>query len=202
MSPTVLTVGHSTQALPRLLDLLARNAVTAVADVRSHPHSRHSPDFNKEQLEEGLKASGIAYVFLGRELGARPADRSLYDGGRVSWERLRATGLFQAGLDRVVDGAARLRIALLCAEKDALECHRTLLVGRALVERGVTVEHILADGTLETWDDAMSRLLVLFKLPEADLFRGREELVAEACERQAKRITFVDPNAAWPEATA
>jgi uncharacterized protein (DUF488 family) len=202
VSPTVLTIGHSTQPLERLVALLVRHGVTAVADVRSQPYSRYSPDFNKESLEPALKANGVAYVFLGRELGARPDDRSLYDEGRVSWERLRASALFQAGLDRVVDGAVRVSIALLCAEKDPLECHRTLLVGRALEERGVAIAHIHADGRLETSDEAMSRLLAMFKMPEADLFRGRDELVAEACDRQAKRITFVDPNAAWPEATA
>lgn len=202
MTSTVLTIGHSTQPLSRLVEMLVQNRVSAVADVRSSPYSRYSPAFNKEPLEEALKASGIAYVFLGRELGARPADRTLYDAGRVNWERLRTSDLFQSGLDRVVDGAARLRIALLCAEKDPLDCHRTLLVGRALEERGVAVAHILADGTIETSDEAMSRLLAMFKLPEADLFRGRDELVKEACERQAKRVTYVDRNAAWPEATA
>ena len=201
MTPVVFTIGHSTHPAAELIDLLVRHDVEAVADVRSSPYSRHSPEFNKDQLEAALKAAGIAYVFMGRELGARPADRDLYDGGRVSWDRLRASALFRAGLERIQDGAQRMRIALLCAEKDPLDCHRTLLVGQALEERGVAITHILADGGLETSDAAMSRLLAMFKMPEADLFRARDEIVAEARERQAKRITYVDPNAAWPEAT-
>ena len=79
----------------------------------------------------------------------------------------------------------------MCAEKEPLDCHRTLLVGRALDERGVKVEHILADGGLETHADTMDRLLARYDIePEGDLFRRRQprdELIAEAIARQAGR---------------
>jgi uncharacterized protein (DUF488 family) len=190
--PEVLTIGHSTHTIEEYCALLLTHDVTAVADVRSAPYSRYQPDFNREHLHESLMDRGIAYVFLGRELGARPNDASLYEDGRVQFGRLAETELFRAGLDRVLQGAQRYRLALMCAEKEPLDCHRTLLVGRELEARGVKISHIHADGHIETSDAAMSRLLALRKLPEEDLFRQRDEMVAAACLLQAKRIAYVD----------
>ena len=95
-------------------------------------------------------------------------------------------------LDRVIRGANEYRIALMCAEKEPLDCHRTLLVARALAELGVTVQHILADGRLESHDATMERLLDVVGLPGQDLFRSRDELIAEALGRQEERVAYVD----------
>ena len=158
---TVLTIGHSTNTVEAFLALVQSHGVNAVADVRTAPYSRFNPDFNREPLARRLAAHRIAYVFLGRELGGRPDDPSCYDSGRVSYRRVGATPWFRRGLDRVVRGAARRRIALMCAEREPLECHRTLLVAPALVARGVSVGHILGDGRLETHAGAMDRLLAM-----------------------------------------
>ncbi len=80
----------------------------------------------------------------------------------------------------------------MCAEKEPLECHRTLLVARALVERGVAVEHILSDGSLERHGCTLARLLDVVGLPQQDLFRSREQLIEEAMTRQEERIACVD----------
>lgn len=188
----VFTIGHSTHSIEAFIDLLEAHSVTAVADVRSAPFSRYNPQFNKDALEKGLRAHGIKYVFVGRELGARSDDPSCYENGRVQYPRLARTELFKQGLSRVIQGAHDHRIAVMCAEKDPLECHRTLLVGRALDESGIEVTHILADGRLETHPSAMSRLLDVVGLPRRDLFRGKEELIAEAMIRQEERIGYVD----------
>jgi uncharacterized protein (DUF488 family) len=82
----------------------------------------------------------------------------------------------------------------MCSEKDPLECHRTLLVSKSLVARGFQIKHILADGTLETYDEALTRLLRQLKLPEQDLFRGRSEILAEALKKQEYKIAFIDKN--------
>ena len=188
----VLTIGHSTHSIDAFIALLRQHNVTALADVRSAPFSRFNPQFNKENLARSLKAHDIKYVFLGRELGARSNDRSCYENGRVQYARLARTKAFHSGLDRVIRGARDHRIALMCAEKEPLECHRTILVARALVEQRVAVEHILADGRLETHDDAMERLLDVLGLPREDLFRSRQELIAQALALQEERIAYVD----------
>ena len=172
--------------------LLRQHGITALGDVRSSPFSRFHPQFNKEDLERSVKSSGIRYVFLGKELGARSEDRSCYENGRVQYSRLAKTELFKKGLDRVISGSQEFRIALMCAEKEPLECHRTLLVGRALADLGVDVQHIHADGQLEKYGDAMKRLLDLVGLPREDLFRSPEELLADALNRQESRIAYAD----------
>lgn len=188
----VYTVGHSTHGAEAFLGLLVRHGIGAVADVRSSPFSRFNPQFNRETLGQFLKVNGIRYVFLGKELGARTEDRSCYVDGRVQYDRLARTASFEGGLDRVLRGAALYRVALMCAERDPLECHRTILVAKALAGRGQQVLHIHADGHLETHEAAMERLLDVTGLPRKDLFRTREELVAEALARQEHRIAYVD----------
>jgi uncharacterized protein (DUF488 family) len=189
---TVYTVGHSTHAVEQFLDLLERNGVTAIADVRSSPFSRHNPQFNKDTLSVELKKRGIAYVFVGKELGARSDDPACYEGGRVRYDRLAQTSIFKAGLDRVLSGAQKYRIALMCAEKEPLDCHRTLLVSRALEQLGVSIVHILSDGSTEAQPKTMSRLLDLVGLPHEDMFRSHDELVATACELRGQKIAYVN----------
>lgn len=192
----VFTIGHSNLALDSFIALLHQHHVTALADVRSAPYSRFNPQFNRESLAGSLKRCGIEYVYIGHELGGRSDDPTCYEDGRVRYDRVAETDLFRHGLDRVVHGADNHHIVLLCAEREPLECHRTLLVAPALDERGVEVVHIHADGRLEPHGEAMDRLLDRFNLhPTGDLFRAtqaREELVAEAIELQARRVAFVD----------
>ena len=89
----------------------------------------------------------------------------------------------------------------MCAEKEPLDCHRTILVGRSLVERGVAVAHILADGRLEPHDDTMDRLLDSMKLPRRDLLQSRHELIEQALALRERRIAHVGSKpggTAWP----
>ena len=190
--PQVLTIGHSNHSLEAFLELLANHGVTAVADVRSAPFSRFCPQFNRDALSAALKDRGIRYTYLGRELGGRSADPACYRDGQIRYDLVARTSLFRDGLARIVDGAARHRIALMCAEKEPLDCHRTLLVAPALAALGIAVSHILADGRLEPHEKTLDRLLEQFDLrPGGDLFQPREELVADALARQARRVAFV-----------
>jgi uncharacterized protein (DUF488 family) len=188
----IFSVGHSTHPADQLLRLLLAHDISAVADVRSSPYSRMNPQFNRETLRGDLRSKRIAYVFLGAELGARTDDRSCYVDGKVQYDRLGRTALFQSGLDRVLQGALKHRIALLCAEKDPLTCHRCILVARQLISRGASVRHILADATVEDHEDALHRLLREVGLQERDLFRGRDDLIAEAYRRREDEIAYVE----------
>lgn len=189
---TIFTIGHSTHSLESFVNLLRSHGVTAIADVRSSPFSRINPQYNRESLADGLRAIGVEYVFLGRELGARPNDPSCYLNGRVQYSRVAQAPWFRQGLERLARGLRRHRVALMCAEREPLECHRTVLVARALHDRGMSVEHILGDGTLESHTDAMERLLELTGLSHDDLFRSKEELITVALARQEERIAHVD----------
>lgn len=186
----VYTIGHSNHPWAEFLQLLQQCGIDAVADVRSRPFSRHVPRFNKSEIQRTLPAAGIAYVFLGRELGGRCENPSHFRGGRVCFEQLARDEAFGQGLERVLEGAGQYRIALLCAEKDPLDCHRGVLVARRLRERGVEVLHILTDGTLEPHTETERRMLAGLGIPEADLFRSREEILEDAYARRGRQIAY------------
>jgi uncharacterized protein (DUF488 family) len=188
----VLTIGHSSHPYDRFLALLRMGGVTAVADVRTAPFSRHYPHFNKEQLREELRLDSIAYVFLGRELGGRPSNRTFYSDSIADYEKMATTEPFKKGLDRVIEGAKKYRIALVCSEHNPLDCHRCLLVGRGLSERGVRVTHILADGAAITQAETEKRLLELSGRSSDDLLMSWEQRLAAAYRDRARKIAFVE----------
>ena len=190
MSDIVFTIVHSTHPLERFIALLKQHDITALCDVRSQPYSRINPQFNREVLKQSLRESGIAYVFLGKELGARSEDPSCYVRGKVDYDRLARTDLFRKGLNRVCEGIKGYRLALMCAERDPLECHRTILVARYLDTFDVTVKHILEDGKIESHKDALCRLLRQLRLPEHDMFRSREDVIEDAYRIQGERIAY------------
>ncbi len=187
---TVFTIGHSVHPESKFEELLRAHQVTAVCDVRSSPYSRYAPQYSKDALARLLKQSGIAYVFLGRELGARSEDPTCYVDGRASYERIAMSDAFANGLERVQQGIESYRVALMCAEKDPLSCHRAILVAPYLRERKIGVQHILEDGTLEPDDELQHRLLALFSLPEESLFETRREVVKRAYVLQEQKIAF------------
>ena len=190
MQVEVFTVGHSNQTANHFVQLLLQHGITAIADVRSTPYSRHNQQFNREELKATLKAEAIRYVFFGRELGARSDDECCYVDDKVQYDLLAKTELFQSGVSRVIEGATSHRIALLCAEKDPLDCHRTILVARELVNRGCTVTHILANGSLETHSDAISRLVKRLGFGEEDMFRSHTLSVEQAYQMQGHMIAY------------
>ena len=122
-------------------------------------------------------------------MGGRPDDPACYENGRVRYDRVEATPMFQRGLDRVLQAAAGRRVAVMCAEKEPLECHRTLLVAQALDSRGISAAHILADGALEAHAAAMDRLLVMHgDPPQGELFGQQADRIKRAIARQVERM--------------
>lgn len=191
MSHSVYTIGHSNYSIEHFLHLLDLHKIEAVADVRSSPYSRHNPQYNRETLQDSLKTAGIQYVFLGKELGARSEDPTCYVENQVQYDRLAQTPLFQAGIDRVLKGANQYRLALMCAEKEPLQCHRTILVARELEKRGCDIQHILAEGSLESHADAMDRLVGLLRLEGNDLFTADDDRFDLAYAKQGEKIAYV-----------
>ena len=187
---TLYTIGHSTHPTDHLLHLLVMHEITAVADVRSSPYSRHNPQFNRETLQKSLRGAGLEYVFLGKELGARSEDPACFADGKLQFERLARTELFRTGLARLRRGMESYRVALLCAEKDPTACHRMLLVCRNIRQEGLTIEHILEDGSLEDNAHAERRLMQSLGMQENNLFAARGELIERAYDMQGRKIAY------------
>jgi uncharacterized protein (DUF488 family) len=185
----LFTIGHSTQTWEQFLELLTRHSISAIGDVRSSPYSARFPQYNRDILDRALRAANIRYVFLGDELGARRAERECYVDGVARYDRIAKTSAFRAGMERVQKGVVNFRLALMCAEKDPLECHRTILVCRQF-RNDMDIRHILGDGSIENHTDAETRLLAEEKVPGDDLFTPREQLIAKAYDRRGGKIAY------------
>ena len=188
--PSVFTVGYSTHEWPEFLSLLAAAGVTAVADVRSHPTAR-LPAYRRENLAPALRAAGIAYVFLGKELGARREEPGCYVDGRADYGLVARLPAFRAGVARLERGAAEHVIALLCAEREPLDCHRGVLISPVLTAEGWRVRHLLPGGAVEEHADTERRLLAMVGSdPLLDAGRSAAELLARAYAERGRQIAY------------
>jgi uncharacterized protein (DUF488 family) len=194
----LFSLGHSSHDLGEFVALLRHAGITRVADVRSRPYSVRSPHFNRPELREALAEAGIAYTFLGDQLGGRPEDAEVYDeAGRVDYEKVQRTPTFREGLERLLALLVGDRVAMLCAEEDPLDCHRGLLIAPALAAAGVGVAHLRGDGSVESARDFEQRLLEAtgLELGPTELFgepTGEEyaEFLARAYREQGRRRAF------------
>lgn len=187
---TLYTIGHSTHSTEQLLHLLSIHDISAVADVRSSPFSRYNPQFNREDLQKALRDAGIEYVFLGKELGARSEDPTCYADGKLQFDRLAQTEAFRSGVARLRRGMESYRVALLCAEKDPITCHRMILVCRNIRQDGSKIDHILEDGSVEDNAHAERRIMQSLGIQENNLFATPEELIEIAYDMQGKKIAY------------
>jgi uncharacterized protein (DUF488 family) len=193
---TILTIGHSRHTLDRFIALLQGAGANSVADVRSAPVSRFSPHFNKKALAASLAAHDIGYMFLGKELGGRPDSAALYTEGVADYQKMAATPAFRSGIERLIEEAARARVTVMCSESDPLDCHRCLLVARALAVTGTDVGHILASGEVMPHETMEDRLLSLSGLVEPGLLNAsRAERLVEAYRARARKVAYAKPNA-------
>jgi len=183
---TLYTIGHSNHPIEKFLNLLEQHGITAIGDVRSHPYSRYHPQFNYRSLKSVLEAHDIAYVFLGKELGGKTDDLSCYHENQVQYARIAETEAFQNGLARLKQGINNYQIALMCAEKEPLNCHRTILVCRYLRADYLNIQHVLADGNLETQVEIEQRLITMLKIPPMDIVQQIEQ----AYDKQGKKIAY------------
>jgi uncharacterized protein (DUF488 family) len=175
----IKTIGHSNHPIERFVELLKAGGVERLVDVRSVPGSRRFPQFGRERLSKRLAEAGIDYVWEGEALGGKPKDGGGYD-------ELAARPEFKDAVGRLIEESTGTRLALMCAEKEPLECHRTLLVSRRLAERGVAIEHLLADGTVRP--HAEIEEVLLKKAGGADLFDDRDARLARAYQAREQRM--------------
>jgi len=184
--PTIWTVGHSNHPWEVFLDLLRQQRIDVVVDVRSSPYSAYASHFNKEVVQHELRSRQIKYLFLGDRLGGRAENHDFYDEqGHVLYGRVAESPQFQQGIQRLLDGIADYRVALLCGEEDPTECHRRLLIGRVLADRGVSVMHIRGDLRVQSEEDVAAEELFrktkgqlsLFDMEETDEWKSTQSVL-------------------------
>jgi uncharacterized protein (DUF488 family) len=144
-SPIIYSIGHGRHPFDYFLKLLREHKIAFVCDVRSAARSRW-PQYNRRVLEENLREAGIGYEHL-PECGGKtlaPPDE------------------LARGLDRIIELASEMRIAIMCSESQPLtqhaepraNCHRVGLLSIPLRERGAKLLHILPDGKAAEFDEA------------------------------------------------
>lgn len=190
MNKNIFTIGYSSFSLEAFIETLKKYKISAVADVRSTPYSQFKPEFNRESLKEELSKNNIAYVFLGEECGARVNDPNCYINGKVDYDLVAKSQKFKVGIERIKRGMEKYKIVLMCAEKDPITCHRTILICRNLHYASIQINHILSDGRCENHKDSELRLLKLFNLSDPDLFRSDEQRLNDAYSRQGEKIAY------------
>ena len=136
--------------------------------------------------------NGIKYVFLGEELGARRNEVECYINGKVSFGLVPETPSFKKGINRLLTGIEKMRVSLMCAEKDPINCHRFVLICYHLRTQINEIKHIINDGEIEDNIQTEKRLLSKYKLVNLELFRQNNEILEDAYARQAEKIAYID----------
>jgi len=186
----LFSIGHSNIPAERFIGLLRHVGVNAIADVRSTPFSRRFPWFSSKNLAPTLAQHGMAYLAYGEALGGRPRDAALYRDGVADYEAMARQRDFHIALDRLTAEGPQRCVCLMCAEREPLDCHRCLLVARSLAERGLTIGHILHDGTVEPHAATEQRLLALTGASDDLFVTGQDERLAAAYRRRARAVAY------------
>lgn len=161
MVNTVYTIGYSGFSIDDFVATLKKHNISLVVDVRSSPFSNYFPEYNKDVLETCLKTHGIYYRNYADAFGARQNNRNYYcKEGYLDFEVFSKSEPFLQGLKKMCNSMEQnYTFVLLCAEKDPICCHRTILVARAFYERGYNVVHLLTNDTTITQQEINARLI-------------------------------------------
>ena len=128
--PTLFTIGYEGKTQAEMLDQLEAARVELVIDVRAVAASRR-PGFSKTALANGLRERGIDYLHL-RPLGTPADGRQAARAGRIDDMRAIYAGQLDTpeaalAVEQALAEASRRPSALLCYEREAPDCHRSML---------------------------------------------------------------------------
>ena len=189
----IYTVGHSNYDFDVFLKFISKWKIEVIVDVRSAPYSKFCPQFNREVIQKALSNAGIKYLFLGKDLGARPDEPSCYEYGRVKFDLLRKTATFEKAIARLKAGDSKgVVVSLMCSEKNPIDCHRAILVARVLKNEGIEVKHIVSEIELIDQAQIEEQLQEKFKLEPLlfDTETAAQERIADAYKMQEEKITY------------
>nr|WP_319372399.1 DUF488 domain-containing protein [uncultured Methanobacterium sp.] len=149
MSTKIFTIGHSNHPFSRFMELIQKQDIKMVVDVRTRPYSKYTPYYSRKPLEEGLKEYQVKYVYLGNKIGGKPDDAKFYHDGQLLYHLLEADEKYQEGLKILLELARDNRIVVMCSEEDPYHCHRHHLISQSLLKNNFQITHIRGDGNLE-----------------------------------------------------
>ena len=157
----IYTLGHSNYTIEKLIDMLKKYDINCVVDIRGTPYSKYNVQFDKEIIRYTLTKAGFIYIYMAKEFAAKRINKESYnEEGYSDFELVVNEKDFLDGIERLKNGCNKgYRIALLGAMQEPIRCHRSILVGRALIKYGFNVKHILDDSSIASQDDIEDMLL-------------------------------------------
>lgn len=129
----IYTVGHSNHTIENFIQLLKKNGITLLVDVRSKPYSQYAPHFSKSALSQTIKNEGLKYIFGGKVLGG------LNEISAFNVE-------FETKMKKILSLGQEATVAMMCSEGDPKKCHRAYKLSTWLLQNGVKVKHIMPKG--------------------------------------------------------
>lgn len=191
------TIGHSNYPVDEFIKLLKEYEISTIIDVRSVPYSEHVPQYNREELSQYLNKKDIDYCFKGEKLGAKREDEGLLNQeGFVDYSKIREDTDYKNEIENLIEEIeGNDRICLMCSEKDPFDCHRFVLLSYSLEKNGITVNHILEDGSTIENSDLEDRLLDYYDLdPKQTTLFGdglsKEEAIEEGYQKRNMDIAI------------
>lgn len=192
----IYTIGYSAFSINEFIETIKNFGISCVIDVRSSPFSNYYADYNKDTLEKTLKEHNILYRNYANEFGAHQTDPMFYSGDIVDFDKFIKSDQFLEGVSKVNKGIERgYSFVLMCAEKDPIKCHRSIMLGKGFSDNGFDVRHIISKTELESQKELEERLLemhhqdrfqlTLFGEEQSDL-----ELLADAYKKQNLAIGY------------
>ena len=157
---TLYSIGHGNKKIEVFLEELKSFKIQFLLDIRSKPYSKWNPQFNQVALDKELKKIGIKYVFVGDTLGGLPEDRSCYDyDGKVVYELIKEKDFFKSGLKRLTMAHKKgVTLAIMCSESKPEECHRSKLIGEELLNKEISINHIVTGKRVKSQQTVMNEL--------------------------------------------
>ncbi len=157
---TIYSIGHGNKKIEDFIAELKSFKILFLLDIRSKPYSKWNPQFNQAALDLELKNHGITYVFVGDTLGGLPEDRSCYDyNGKVVYDLIKGKDFFKQGLERLTTAnEKRINLAIMCSESKPEECHRSKLIGQELLNKEISLKHIVSDKRVKSQETVMNEL--------------------------------------------
>lgn len=176
----IFTIGYAGFAIDDFIKALKKHNINSLIDVRSSPFSKFYQDYNKPLLCDTLQKNGIIYRNYNSEFGARQDDKTYYPNGYLDFSMFTRSKVFLDGMQKIINAIPLgYKFVLMCSEKDPINCHRTIMVGKAFSDNGISVSHILSDGHIITQSDIEARLLDMYYPDRDQLALFGEQLSAE-----------------------
>ena len=192
----IFTIGYAGFEIDHFIKVIKEYQINSLIDVRSSPFSKYYSEYNKPLLQKTLQERGIIYRNYNREFGARQDDKMYYPNGYLDFSMFTRSMMFIEGMQKIIKAIPLgYRFVLMCSEKDPITCHRSIMIGKAFFNNGVSINHILSDGRIITQSEIETRLVDMY-YPDRDqltLFGEQlsfEEMVKNSYKYQNEKIGY------------